>query len=75
MTIQPWGREPRIGDIWVGEDDAGEPIFRSVTAVEPPVTDPTDSRFPCDWQVSLDGNGPAHRGWWHGQGWEEVEEG
>lgn len=65
--------EPKVGDFWIGEADDGSPLVRTVTAVVPPVTDPSDSRFPCDWQVALDGDGPAHLGWWWGQGWSKLE--
>lgn len=62
--------QPKVGDVWQGEDDQGNPIFRTVTAVFPPVSDDTRS---LDWQISLGGDGPVHLGWWYGQGWSEVE--
>ena len=65
--------DPQVGDVWIGEDDDGRPIFRIVTIVEPPITDPSDPRYPCDWKVALDGGSLAHLGWWHGQGWSKLE--
>lgn len=59
---------PKIGDAWVGEGNDGNPITRKVTAVKAP-ENPWD-----DWQVSLAGGGLAHRGWWYGQGWTELED-
>lgn len=63
--------EPRIGDVWVGEDNDGSEIRRTVTAVAPPITDPRELGFPTEWQVALDGSTLAHLGWWYGQGWSE----
>lgn len=59
--------QPKVGDQWQGEDDQGNPIFRTVTAVESPA-----DRW-GEWLIDLDGTGLAHVGWWYGQGWSEVE--
>lgn len=59
---------PKVGDIWVGEDDDGSPIFQKVTHVMAP-----DKPW-NDWLVSLDDSPLIHRGWWYGQGWSELEE-
>lgn len=66
---------PRIGDVWVGEDHDGSEIRRTVTAVEPPVTDPKAHNFYTGWSIALDGSSLSHLGWWYGQGWcEDFEE-
>lgn len=60
---------PRVGDIWVYDEDDGTIVECAVTAVEPP-DQPWD-----DWRVGFDGHGGLrHRGWWYGQGWSEKED-
>ena len=61
------GYKPEVGDVWVGEDQAGNPITRPVTEVLPGLQ-PED-----DWRISLDGDGPTQVSWWWGLGWDPLD--